>query len=255
MYFFIRRVSLPRLTRTLYMPSMRCSEPGHRALVAITHPAGRVAELGSLGIEGGAAHDSRRRCGRACRTMLVARRNMRQLLLLAVLTITLMSGACVPMQNQRNRSETLSPADTLVACENETWSLIKRKDLKGFASYLAEDFYDIFPDGEERTKSELLEFLSGADLKDYRLSNFRVTMLNQDAGIVTVRSRCACVNSGKRDFDAHFRDIRLGQTWRQVVERVCCRYGATSTRFKVTAAPTIRCSERRHRATVAIDRP
>jgi hypothetical protein len=110
---------------------------------------------------------------------------MRQLLLLAVLTVTLMSGACVPMQNQRNRSEKLSPADTLVACENETWSLIKRKDLKGFASYLAEDFYDIFPDGQERTKSELLEFLSGADLKDYRLSNFRVTMLNQDAAIVT----------------------------------------------------------------------
>ena len=89
------------------------------------------------------------------------------------------------MRNQRNSSERLSPADTLIAYEHETWSLIKRKDLKGFASYLAEDFYDIFPDGEERTKSELLEFLSGADLKDYRLSHFRVTMLNQDAAIVT----------------------------------------------------------------------
>jgi hypothetical protein len=65
------------------------------------------------------------------------------------------------MQNPRNSSERLSPADTLIASENETWSLIKGKDLKGFASYLAEDFYDIFPDGEERTKSELLKFLSG----------------------------------------------------------------------------------------------
>ena len=54
------------------------------------------------------------------------------------------------------------------------------ESLKGFAGYLAEDFYDIFPDGKERTKSELLEFLSGAELKEYRLSNFRVTMLNQD---------------------------------------------------------------------------
>ena len=89
------------------------------------------------------------------------------------------------MQSQRNRSERLYPADTLIAYENETWSLIERKDLKRFASYLAEDFYDIFPDGKERTKSELLEFLSGADLKDYRLSNFRVTMLNADAAIVT----------------------------------------------------------------------
>jgi ketosteroid isomerase-like protein len=89
------------------------------------------------------------------------------------------------MRNQRNPSETLSPADTLIAYENETWSLIKQKDLQGFASYLAEDFHDIFPDGEERTKSELLDFLSGADLKDYRLSKFRVTMLNPDAAIVT----------------------------------------------------------------------
>jgi hypothetical protein len=89
------------------------------------------------------------------------------------------------MKDQLNRLERLSSAETLIAYENETWRLIKQKDLKGFASYLAEDFYDIFPDGKERNKSELLEFLSGADLKDFRLSNFRVTMLNEDAAIVT----------------------------------------------------------------------
>jgi hypothetical protein len=114
-----------------------------------------------------------------------------------VLTIALMSGACVHMQNQRNRSEGRSAAETLIACENETWSLIKRKDLKRFASYLAEDFYDIFPDGEERTKSEMLEFLSGADLKDYRLSNFRVTMLNQDAAIVTYQADFRAMIQGR----------------------------------------------------------
>jgi ketosteroid isomerase-like protein len=89
------------------------------------------------------------------------------------------------MQNQPNSSQRLSAADTLITCENETWRLIKQKDLNGFASYLAEDFYDIFPDGKERTKSELLTFLSRAELKDYRLGNFRVTMLNQDAAVVT----------------------------------------------------------------------
>ena len=89
------------------------------------------------------------------------------------------------MQKPRKRSGEHSPADTLIAYENDTWSLIKRKDLKGFATYLAEEFYDIFPDGEERTKSELLEFLNGADLKQYRLSNFRVTMLNPSAAVIT----------------------------------------------------------------------
>ena len=110
---------------------------------------------------------------------------MRRLLLLTVPTVVLLVGACVQMQNRPNRSERLSPEDTLIGYENETWSLIKQKDLEGFAHYLAEEFYDIFPDGKERTKSEPLEFLGGADLKDYRLGNFRVTMLNQDAAIVT----------------------------------------------------------------------
>jgi ketosteroid isomerase-like protein len=101
------------------------------------------------------------------------------------------------MQNQRNRSEPPSAAETLIAHEQKTWSLIKQKDLKGFASYLADDFYDIFPDGEERTKSELLEFLSGAELKDFRLSNFRVTMLNPDAAIVTYQVDARAVIAGR----------------------------------------------------------
>jgi hypothetical protein len=73
----------------------------------------------------------------------------------------------------------------LIACEKETWRLIQQKNLNGFASYLAEDFYDIFPDGTERTKSELLDFLRNAELRDYQLGNFRVTMLNNNAAVVT----------------------------------------------------------------------
>ena len=95
-----------------------------------------------------------------------------------------------------------SAADILVAHENETWALIQRKDLEKFASYLAEDFYDIFPDGEERSKSELLEFLSNADLKDYQLSNFRVTMLNSDAAIVTYEVDARAVIEGN-EFSMH----------------------------------------------------
>ena len=63
-----------------------------------------------------------------------------------------------------------SAADILVEHEKETWALIRQKDLEKFASYLAEDFYDIFPDGEERSKSELLELLGNADLKEYTLT-------------------------------------------------------------------------------------
>ncbi len=112
-------------------------------------------------------------------------RNRGGLLFLGILAGAVMSGACAQIQNRRRRTGRRSPEDTLIAHEHETWSLIQRKELKEFASYLAEEFYDVFPDGEERTKSELLEFLSKADLKDYRLAGFRVTMLNQDAAIVT----------------------------------------------------------------------
>ena len=90
-----------------------------------------------------------------------------------------------------------SAADILVEHEKQTWALIQEKDLEQFATYLAEDFYDIFPDGEERSKSELLEFLSNAELKEYELTNFRVTMLNSDAAIVTYNVDARAVIQGK----------------------------------------------------------
>jgi hypothetical protein len=55
-----------------------------------------------------------------------------------------------PMTTQVNRKHNHSAAETLIACENETWNLIQRKDLQRFARYLADEFYDIFPDGKER---------------------------------------------------------------------------------------------------------
>jgi hypothetical protein len=90
-----------------------------------------------------------------------------------------------------------SAADILVEHEKQTWALIQRKDLEKFATYLAEDFYDIFPDGIERSKSELLEFLSKADLREYELTDFRVTLLNPDAAIVTYNVDARALIQGK----------------------------------------------------------
>jgi ketosteroid isomerase-like protein len=98
---------------------------------------------------------------------------------------------------EQNRSPSPSTEVALIEHENETWRLIKQKDLAGFARYLAEDFYDIFPDGQERTKSELLEFLRGAELKEFHLSNFRVTMLNDDAAIVTYHVNARALIGGE----------------------------------------------------------
>jgi hypothetical protein len=45
---------------------------------------------------------------------------------------------------EQSHSEKRSPQETLIAYENETWRLIKQKDLRAFASYLAEDFTTSF---------------------------------------------------------------------------------------------------------------
>src|SRR5687767_4873313 len=107
-----------------------------------------------------------------------------------------MAGGWMQMQKAMSGSERLSSVEAVIACEKETWRLIQQKDFAGFASYLAEDVYDIFPDGEERTKSELLQFLRGAELKEYRLGNFRVTMLNEEAAIVTYEVDARAVIEG-----------------------------------------------------------
>ena len=44
---------------------------------------------------------------------------------------------------------------------------------------------------------ELLEFLSEADLKDYQLSDFRVTVMNKDAAVVTYHVKARAVIQGK----------------------------------------------------------
>jgi ketosteroid isomerase-like protein len=98
---------------------------------------------------------------------------------------------------EQNHAPDPSAEATLIEHENETWRLIKQKDLVGFARHLAEDFYDIFPDGQERTKSELLEFLREAELKEFHLSNFRVTMLNDAAAIVTYHVNARAVIGGE----------------------------------------------------------
>lgn len=69
---------------------------------------------------------------------------------------------------------------------------------------------------EKSTQSQLLEFLSNADLKKYELTNFRVTMLNPDAAIVTynVDAR-AVIREG--DDDAHCRHIGLDEARRQML--------------------------------------
>ena len=81
--------------------------------------------------------------------------------------------------------EAKSVEAALISNERRSWESVKRKDYAAFESLLAEDFYDIFPDGKTVTKTELMrDYIRGVNLIEYTLSNFHVVMLNRDAAIV-----------------------------------------------------------------------
>src|SRR3954468_6154981 len=114
---------------------------------------------------------------------------MKQLFLIALLSINV-TAICAPQTGKKRvSSSNKSIQELLIANEKASWESVKRKDYKTFESFLAEDFYDIFPNGQAVTKTELLQkYIRGVNLIDYSLSDFKVVMLGKDAAIVVYRA-------------------------------------------------------------------
>ena len=110
---------------------------------------------------------------------------MKKLLIIALLSINA-AAVCTAQTGKRQvGSGSKSVEEMLIAYEQGSWEAVRRKDYKTFESFLADDFYDIFPNGQVVTKTELLQkYIRGVDLIDYALSDFKVIMLNRDAAIV-----------------------------------------------------------------------
>ena len=73
----------------------------------------------------------------------------------------------------------------LIDYEKQSWESVKQKDYKKFESFVADDFVDIFSNGQVVSKQELLQkYIRGVDLIDYSLSKFRVVMLDDNAAVV-----------------------------------------------------------------------
>ncbi|MFL6282533.1 MAG: nuclear transport factor 2 family protein [Pyrinomonadaceae bacterium] len=107
--------------------------------------------------------------------------------IILVILLTTCGAAVCAAQTRKTRGESggESVEDRLVSYERRSWESVKRKDYKTFESFLAEDFYDIFPDGQVVTKTELMrDYIRGVELVDYSLSRFKVVRLNRDAAIV-----------------------------------------------------------------------
>jgi hypothetical protein len=119
--------------------------------------------------------------------------NMKRIFILIALAV----GLSASVYAQTNSKPKNSPAEMLISYEKQTWELVKRKDIKTFADFFAEDFYGIYPGAENVTKPQLLESLEQFDLKDYKLSNFKVTMLNKDAAIINYQAESQAMENGK----------------------------------------------------------
>jgi Domain of unknown function (DUF4440) len=109
---------------------------------------------------------------------------MGRILLIIILLIGGAAASSAQARRPRAASARKSVEEMLVSNERRSWEAAKTKDYKTFESFLAEDFRDVFPNGQALTKPELMSYIRGVDLADYTLSSFRVVMLNRDAAIV-----------------------------------------------------------------------
>jgi hypothetical protein len=110
---------------------------------------------------------------------------MRQILLAALLLLGCAATATAQTRKARAGSGGKTVEETLVAYEKQSWEAVRRKDYKTFEGFLADDFYDVFSNGQAVNKTELMQnYIRGVDLIDYSLSNFKVVVLNRDAAIV-----------------------------------------------------------------------
>lgn len=101
----------------------------------------------------------------------------------------------IAAQTGNNKKD--SPAEILVGYEKQSWESVKQKDLKTFADFISPEFYGIYLDAENISKSMLIESLRAFDLKNYWLSDFKVTMMNKESMIVSYKVESQFIDSGK----------------------------------------------------------
>lgn len=122
---------------------------------------------------------------------------MKQTVVLIALAFIFAGSVYTQTIKDRKRVARFATAEVLIEKEKQSWELVKQKDLKSFANFLADDFYGIYPDAEGVTKSELLEKFKLLALVDYQLNDFKVTMLNKQAAIISYRAVARVTDNGK----------------------------------------------------------
>jgi hypothetical protein len=117
--------------------------------------------------------------------------------LILLLTLTLARTPDALAQGGAARAKNAAVEGLLVSNERRTWELYKKRDVKGLAELTAEDYYDIYPDGEAVDKKRYLADVLETEVKDYALSDFKVIMLNASAAVVVYRAKVQAASKGR----------------------------------------------------------
>lgn len=102
-----------------------------------------------------------------------------------------------------------------VARERELWDTIRRKDTNTFASFLAEDQLYVTGDGMH-SKAETVQIVSTLTLSELNMTDFKVTMVDKDAALVTYRATGKGTFKGQpASFDEHDSTlwVKRGNQW------------------------------------------
>ena len=127
---------------------------------------------------------------------------MKRLLLLSALLLMMSACSTTPEPSNANTSntsantnanantsatpkaETNATSDAIIAKEKEIWDKIKTKNPDGFGSMLADDFIYISNDGVY-DKAGTVNGIKQIDATDISFSDWKVSMLDKDAAVVT----------------------------------------------------------------------
>ncbi len=129
---------------------------------------------------------------------------MKLMLICAVVALAVAAGCSTPTQTTTNapeKSATASPTATpataapqqqsgsnisdeeMIAREKQIWETLKQRNYKAFADMLAEDQFEITPNGSH-DKAATLTQVQGTDFSGAQLSDFKVIKIDKDAAIV-----------------------------------------------------------------------
>jgi hypothetical protein len=129
---------------------------------------------------------------------------MKLMLICAVIALAFAAGCSTPTQTTNNapeKSASASPTappstaapqqqsgsnisdEEMIAREKQIWETLKQRNYKAFADMLAEDQFEITPNGSY-DKAATLTQVQGTDFSGVQLSDFKVIKIDKDAAIV-----------------------------------------------------------------------